>query len=238
MMYSPVIRRLQEASRFYFRGLKPPGMLYVTDGGVQDCTALMQLMRRRVERILLVLAASDPGDDLGVLRTAMDVAVASKLGCFYDPRDPRRDVKILLDEFKKDLHMPYLHLGIRYGWDGPSTSESFGRLIIVKNRLQEGFGQQPVRPLLTEEEIRGEQDMARPTLGKGKWGDMLEEDLGGYGCCDCCHTHCGNAGRKFPHLSFTGYMYLTPQLFSSLSRLGHDLSEAAIQAVTSPGRCG
>merc|ERR1719401_1853934 len=65
---SSFIRIVHQGTRFVYVGNQPPRMLYVTDGGVIDCTALVQLIRRRCRRILLVLAASDPEDDLGVLK--------------------------------------------------------------------------------------------------------------------------------------------------------------------------
>ena len=41
----------------------------------QDCTTLVQLMKRRCGRILLVLAANDLHDDFEVLRNVMDCAI-------------------------------------------------------------------------------------------------------------------------------------------------------------------
>ena len=52
---------------------------------------MYQLLRRRSARILLVLAASDPDDQLSVLRETMRLASDEKLASFYDPKDPRRD---------------------------------------------------------------------------------------------------------------------------------------------------
>merc|ERR1719188_959943 len=137
-MLSPIIRQFHQVTRFVFPGTKAPGLLYVTDGGVQDCTAIIQLMRRRCARILLVLANADPDDELLVLRTTMDGAVSLKLGSFYDPKDPKRDVKVLLEEYQRDKAIGFLHIGIRYGWEGAGACEekpALGTLVIVKNRL-------------------------------------------------------------------------------------------------------
>mmetsp|Transcript_45726 Transcript_45726/g.120842 ORF Transcript_45726/g.120842 Transcript_45726/m.120842 type:complete len:1100 (-) Transcript_45726:49-3348(-) len=177
LAFSPLVREMHQLTGFQFQGNHPPGLLYVTDGGVQDCTCLVQLMRRRCGRILLALAASDPDDELAVLRSAMDIAAKEKLGCFFDPEDPRRDVRILLEEYKADKEMPFLHIGIRYGWTEGSVGEqdweepvimlgesdvgpsfTHGELFVVKNRLPPSFERThmaKMQPLLTEEEIQG-----------------------------------------------------------------------------------
>ena len=55
---------------------------------VKDCTGVVQLMPRRYKRILLVLAASDHGDELVVLTSATADAQARTLGTVYNPVDP------------------------------------------------------------------------------------------------------------------------------------------------------
>jgi hypothetical protein len=234
LMFSPFLRQFHQATGFKFVGEQPPRLLYVTDGGVQDCTALVQLMRRRCERILLVLAAADPGDELLVLRSAMDMAVTEHLGSFYDPEDARRDVRILLDEYGKDKSSPYLHLGIRYGWSSAAEPEGLGQLFVVKNRLPPAFADRPAPPLLTEAEIvAGEAPALAP--GETPKKELKATELGGFGCCDCCHRRGCNCGRKFPHLTGANYLWLTPQLFSSLCRLGHELSGAAVARLAEEG---
>jgi len=226
---SPLLRQIQQATKYFYVGRRPPRMLYVTDGGVKDCTAIVQLMRRRCERILLVLAASDPNDELAVLKTAMEVAKSEKIGYFYDPKDPRRDVQVLFTSYKKDKSLPYLHVGISYCWDEKPTT---GHLFIVKNRLPPDFVAKEVQPLLTEEEIRGE-PVEREEAMPEEWKGITTDQLGPFGCCDCCHTNGLNCGPKFPHGSFTGYMYLTPQWINGLARIAHAVSEPAVERITS-----
>mmetsp|Transcript_93528 Transcript_93528/g.273875 ORF Transcript_93528/g.273875 Transcript_93528/m.273875 type:complete len:935 (+) Transcript_93528:84-2888(+) len=227
LMFSPQYRQVHQATMFHFQAERAPGLLYVTDGGVQDCTGVVQLLRRHCERILLVLAAADPHDELGVLRTAMDVAAAEKLAAFYDPEEPRRDVRELLEEFALDKAMPFLHIGIRYGWGSTRGAEiATGTLFIVKNRLPAALEKLPVEPLLTEEEIRSDSWGPRQAVADCEaLAGLQTSDLGGLGCCDCCHRRGCNCGGKFPHLTGANYLWLTPQLFSSLCRLGHELSE-------------
>ncbi|CAE8709444.1 unnamed protein product, partial [Polarella glacialis] len=228
LMASHVIRQWHQASRFIYRDTRGPCLLYVTDGGVQDCTGIVQLMRRRCERILLVLAAADPRDELAVLRTAMEHAADQKLGCFFDPSGDHRDLQILLEAYAEDKAKPYLHLRIRYGWGGlpHSRDQEFGDLFVVKNRSIPELHSIPVPPLLTEDKIKGRLDMTAQEVGEWR----LAKDLGGLGCCDSCH-HCCNCGPKFPHLTGTNYLWLTPTLFSSLCRLGRAVSGEAIHAL-------
>lgn len=234
---SPLVRQMQQVTRYFFVGEKPPRMLYMTDGGVKDCTSIVQLLWRRRKRILLVLAAADANDDLAVLKSAFEVAVKLKLANFYDPEDPRKDIDVLLNKFKEDQGMPYMHIGISYSWDAEPGST--GHLFIVKNRLPPDFNG-PVRRPLTEEEVLGSEDRdfegdESDDWDPDSWGALKTEDLGPFGCCDCCHTSGLNCGPKFPHGSFTGYLYLSPMWCSSLMRLGHDVSKPAIDQVCSSG---
>ena len=41
---------------------RPPTLVHITDGGLLDNTGVMQLMRRREERILLAYGGNDPKD--------------------------------------------------------------------------------------------------------------------------------------------------------------------------------
>jgi len=234
---SPFVRQLHQATKYCFIGdpprTPPPRMLYVTDGGVKDCTALVQLMRRRCKRILLVLAASDPHDDLGVLKTAMQVARKFKLGSFFDPANPKQDIEILLESYKIKKDMPYMHIGISYGWPAdPSIEhgeEEIGHLIIMKNRLPPEFAEDGCKPLLTNDEIMGAPCSCDIDE---KWQGIKQAELGPFGCCDCCHTNNLNCGPKFPHGTFTGYLYLSPQWANGLTRLAHAMSAEAVEAVT------
>jgi len=237
---SPLIRQIHQATKFFYVGDEPPGMLYMTDGGIKDCTGIMQLLRRRCPRILLVLSAADPNDELRVFRTMMGEVLRDKIASFYDPRDPRRSVDQLLDEFRTSKDMPFLHMGLYYEAterEAPAT----GKLVIVKNRLPRMFRGQPVQGLITAEEVSaglGSTATSRRDVSDEEgeaWGNMTTDQLGPFGCCDCCHTNGWNCGPKFPHGTFTNYLYLTPQWFNSLARLGHASAGRAIWEVTREG---
>jgi len=245
---SPMIRQVHQATRYLYVGERPPRMLYMTDGGVRDCTSIVQLLWRRCERILLVLAAADPHDELKVLIAAMSEAKRLELASFFDPDDPRRELKVLLDEYKRDTDRTYLRIGICYCWDEGYDGSQNGHLIIVKSRLPPSFAGQPVQPLLRESDFRVPPD-ERWTWSSSEgaddsdvegeaWRDLSTDQLGSLGCCDCCHTSGLNCGPKFPHGTFTGYLYLTPEWFNSLARLGYDLSAEAVALVQKPGSVG
>lgn len=210
-----------------------PAMIYVTDGGVQDCTGLMQLMRRRCKCILLILGFDDPNCGLAQLRWAMDLAVEQGLGWFYDMDDPRRSYKMILDDFKKDsFDKTFFRLGIRYGWEMNPAEEDHAELIIIKNRLLPNYPRQ-IKAHLTEDEIMGwygnpppEGSTAYPRPERG-WSNLEQHQLGG--CCfDCCQKLGCNCGGKFPH-NFTGFQCLTPQTFNSLCRLGYYMAADVTQ---------
>eukprot|EP00932_Pfiesteria_piscicida_P006957 SRR837773.1694.p1 GENE.SRR837773.1694~~SRR837773.1694.p1 ORF type:complete len:457 (-),score=64.71 SRR837773.1694:81-1250(-) len=177
-VHSPMIRQIHMAMRYYHVSEKPPSMIYVSDGGVQDCTGVLQLMLRRSGRILLVLAAEDPDDELHVLRETMRLAVARKLGAFYDPKDPRRDVSLLLDEFKDDKNQTFLHIGISYGWNRDEGTSAAGRaeghlrqtghLLVVKCRLPPSWAGELLEGPLTEAEVASTAMVpATETVGEG-----------------------------------------------------------------------
>jgi len=233
-LHSPAIRHLHMALRYYHTAEKGPSLMYVTDGGVQDCTGVYQLLRRRSARILLVLAASDPDDQLNVLRETMRLASDEKLASFYDPRDPRRDASYVLDDFKEVPERSHFVLGIRYDIQTGSCqygARLTGRLFVVKNRLPPSLENMPPEPLLTEEEILSKQH----AWGRQRWEDanLLQSDLAGC-CCDCCHVNMCNVGPKFPHIS-NANQCLTPQLFSGLCRLGYRLSAEAVNLIAAEG---
>jgi len=237
--FSPFLRQMQQATAFCYRGKHPPPMLYVTDGGCRDCCTLVQLMMRRQERILLVLAAADPHDDLDVFKKAMGMVKQLEYASFYNPEDPRLDVESMLAHFKFDKTMPYLHLGIAYP-EKENEGRKFGNLFIVKNRLPPGFEGKLVEPHLTQEEVEGkvqrgygQQPEGIKEFDREEWGKMTTDNLGPFCCCDFSHTKslC-NCGPKFPHGNFVNFMYMSPMWCSSLARLAYDVSEQVVNKVT------
>merc|ERR1711971_457728 len=104
-----------------------------------------------------------------------------------------------------------------------------GHLLLVKNRLPPALAEEPVRPLLTEAEIRGYKQSGELDWFHGS----NQTDLGAC-CCDCCHTHGLNCGPRFPNVPNVNQC-LTPQLFNSLCRLGFALSSEAVEVISRSG---
>eukprot|EP00929_Paragymnodinium_shiwhaense_P089057 TRINITY_DN49316_c0_g1_i2.p1 TRINITY_DN49316_c0_g1~~TRINITY_DN49316_c0_g1_i2.p1 ORF type:complete len:1033 (-),score=132.46 TRINITY_DN49316_c0_g1_i2:74-3172(-) len=245
LLHCPGIRFIHQATRFYHQAEVPPRLVYVTDGGLQDCCGLMQLCQRKSKRILLVLAADDPDDKLEVLRTSMRMVRKAKYASFYDPKDPRRDIQILIDEFQADSSILTLHLGIRYGWsdklskedsetptgapEAAATPDRHGHLVVVKYRVPPHLLHEPMRPLISEKLVMGESD----TDGDDDSLDgPPQTELGGC-CCDCCHVRGCNFGKTFPNIPTMNQCF-TPQLFNCMCRLGYNISSEAISLVTNP----
>jgi len=246
MAQSVWIRQLLQLTGYVFRGDHPPPTLYVTDGGCRDCITLRQMVLRRQEKILLVLAASDPNDDLEVVKKAMVIVQDVGLASFYDPRDPRKCLigdGGLLDEYKNDKSMATLHIGIGYPKTDTKPAKT-GHLYIVKNRLPPDQEEHHVEPHLTVEEMCGQVERGCCHCADGvkpfdpdDWDGMTTDKLGSFCCCDCMHTNgiWGNCGPTFPHGSFANFMYMTPIWCSSLARLGFDVSEEAVRLVSQKG---
>lgn len=233
LSFEPILRSIQQMSQFAHCGQQPPGLLYVTDGGAFDCTTLLQLTKRRCKRILLVLAAMDPDDEFGVLLAAFQEIVNLKIGSFYDPRNPHNCMEIMIEKFKEDRAATHMEVGISYGWE-VEPCEEHGTIWIVKNRMPEARRKEQRKlPNLLDEDTLLSTDEP-PSDDEREDVDLLETEMGGLGCCSCCHfgaCSC-NCGRKFPQLTATGYLWLTPEIFNSLCRLGHALSEKAIQDIS------
>lgn len=242
----PILQHLHQITRFYHCAENPPQMLYVGDGGAVDSSGVLQLLRRRCSRILFVLNEDDPHDRLPGLRKLIIAAIEEKLAAFYDPVDPRRDWKEVLQAFAEDKCMSFLHLGIRFGWEGdelgqgdegwPRQSGAMkprqnGHLVVIKNRIPENspFEKALVQPLLTKEEILGNKD-----LGKCRASGIRKADLGGFVCCcDACHgcQSLNDCGHRFPNAPIINQL-LTPQYMSELCRLGHAISADAVEFIT------
>jgi len=227
------LRRIHLITRYCHKSDQPPDMLYITDGGVQDCTGLLQLMKRRVPRILLVLADDDPEIKLVQLRRTMEMAMDQRmgpLGSFYDLTDPRRSYRMTLDNFARSG--TYFKLGIRYGWDLECGvgQDQLGVLYVVKLRIPVNYDVR-IPKYVTQKEVAPhlpvagcEEEDVDPS-----WAGIRQTDLGGC-CCDCCHLSGLNCGRKFPHIPSTTQC-LTPQHFNGLCRLGREISREAVDTL-------
>eukprot|EP00971_Amphidinium_carterae_P260276 5164061-Amphidinium_carterae.1 len=51
-----------------------------------------------------------------ITQVAVNRVLDMKLASFFDPNDPCNDINTLFDRFKHSADMPYLRIGIVYGW--------------------------------------------------------------------------------------------------------------------------
>uniref|UniRef100_A0A7S2VQK9 Uncharacterized protein n=1 Tax=Zooxanthella nutricula TaxID=1333877 RepID=A0A7S2VQK9_9DINO len=169
----------------------------------------------------------------------MEVSVQLKVASFFDPADPRQSLEVLFERFKSDPEMLTLHVGISYCFSDDSDAPG-GDLFIVKNRLPPSM-KGNVRPRVHHMEVAGggndsadmSDSMSDEDDDEDTFVDLRTDELGSFGCCDCCHVNGLNCGPKFPHGSFAGYLYLTPRWASSLMRLGYAVSREATHLVRS-----
>jgi len=236
LLHSQLIRTIHQVTGYYHKARWPPSLLYITDGMVEDNTGVMDLLRRRCERILLVYAGADNKDEFKFLRKILECAAAERLASIYDPADPRCDVGVALERYRKDVRAVYLRLDILYGWDCPPEERKLGHLFILKLHVPHDQQDMLAQPLLTEAEIRGEAGSGAEdasTCSESSEGSPLRSlrarDLSGC-CCDCCHRRGWRCGSMFPHPP-TGMQFLTPQVASTLCRLGHGISGDVVAAL-------
>lgn len=235
LVHWPLVNYIHQLTRFSHCDLVPPRLLYIMDGGIMDATGVMQLVRRRRERILFVLNEDDPKDNMPGLRKLFAAIQREELASLYDPDDPRRDAYEVLRMFQLDRRRTYLRLGILYG--SPETSDAkrqTGHLFVIKSRLPMGMERQPLRPRLSEAEIKGE-GVYSYTNGDHGSCCLREEELAGCSmCCDCCHQsvllNCTCGTSRFPNAPIMN-MFLTPMYLSSLCRLGYALSGEVVDSI-------
>eukprot|EP00928_Gymnodinium_smaydae_P009331 TRINITY_DN13478_c0_g1_i5.p1 TRINITY_DN13478_c0_g1~~TRINITY_DN13478_c0_g1_i5.p1 ORF type:complete len:1027 (-),score=175.28 TRINITY_DN13478_c0_g1_i5:273-2921(-) len=215
-----------------------PSLIAVSDGVLFDNTGVIQLLRRRCKRILMVYGKGGK-NSVAQLKKVAKTAAQEKLASIFDFKEPRRDLEATFDEFRRGrcgrcgapeaqveegrerceacgacwrTHgqvMNFLHLGILYGWPGGLPADA---------------------PLPHDDHI-GHLFFIQIRVPPSQYDEvalpLLEEDeimgLRSFGC---------NYPRAFPSPP-TAQQCLTPQVFSCLCRLGHCMSEEAITAAMS-----
>lgn len=231
LMYSMILRGFHQAPPTNLLQARPPTLLYVTDGMVIDNTGVIQLLRRRCKKILLVYGGGGK-NHLHFLEKIAEVAWEERIASFYNLSDSRTDYRDALQEFLDDDDIKRVCLGILYGTKGDPLGQTEGRLVVVKCREQKVLKEQHVQPLLSEEEITDTKDEFDWESSDDSLADLNATDLGG--CwCDWCHSHGFNwCCHRFPYAA-TSNQCLTPRFVSGLCRLGYQLSAGASDALFS-----
>jgi len=227
LLSSPLVRQFHMFLMNATTMEEPPMYLYLSDGGPIEDLGIVQLLRRHQRWILSIDVGDDPECRLLDLREAIHLAREERICSFFDPRDPRRDLEDVLQEYTNSKE-PFLHLGVLYTQVCGTTPEKVGDIFHTRMRLIED---RPVRGLITREEVMegSRADIDYP-LGDVKWSRL------GGACCRCCHTSrlvsstssclCG----AFPH-THTANQFFTAIQWANFCRLGSELTRPAIEAL-------
>ncbi|CAK0887327.1 unnamed protein product [Prorocentrum cordatum] len=260
-MASPLVRQIHMFLLLHRLGTSPPRYLYLTDGGPLEDLGVVQLLRRRRRWILSVDCGDDPACELLDLRNAIELARRERTCSFFDVEDPRRDLEVVLDEYAQGRE-PFLHLGVLYPAVPGGRSEEEGEIFHVRMRLLEQPGEEKtVQPEVSREEVmqtaarpchavprasrRADRDapLVQPAMmepielersvsrgarccAREAW-ELPRSQLGG-ACCECCH---GWVRGGFPH-THTANQFFTPLMWANFCRLGRELCEPAVQALS------
>eukprot|EP00439_Symbiodinium_sp_Y106_P060328 s1120_g8.t3 len=108
LQHSPLLRTLQQATRFYYQSPQPPGTVYISDGGVVDNTGVLSLLRRRCRRILAVYAGEEAqGKELKCIKKLlMHMHEDFEWAAFLDPGAIEVQIRFQTFESKEEAFRP------------------------------------------------------------------------------------------------------------------------------------
>ena len=222
-------------------GPEPPAMLHLSDGGHIENLAILPLLKRRLQRIMVVnggetVPDSSYGDDL---IHAMELA-RKKLNCCFlseNGSDVLRDIKEkFVNKAPRQQPRSYrfkVHYYEKDNEHGEDKKGDEGEVILIAPRHPENGIPQHRDRVIQEEDWRN-------IVGSGDWGpgpdlEAAEVDRLTGCCCECCHcdsccvcsctNKCCSCLRKccwgvFPQHS-TANQFFTPAMFSAYHREGY-----------------
>ena len=222
-------------------GPVPPAMLHLSDGGHMENLAILPLLKRRLQRIVVVNGGytetdSSYGDDL---IHAMELARKKLNCCFHSENgsDVERDIKEKFvnkapgqqpRSYRFKVH--YYEKDEEYGGDNIVGE---GKVILIAPRHPDnGIPQYPDR-------VIQEEDWST-IVGSGEWGpgpdlEAAKVDRLTGCCCECCHCDsccgcsCTNKYCSYLRKCFWGVFpqhktanqFFTPAMFSAYHREGY-----------------
>ena len=211
-------------------GPVPPAMLHLSDGGHIENLAILPLLKRRLQRIVVVnggetVPDSSYGDDLN---KALELA-RKKLNCCFlseNGSDVLRDIKEkFVHKAPKQQPRSYRFKVHYYEKENNNVGDDKvgeGEVILIAPRHpKNGIPQHPDR-VIQEEDWRN-------IVGTGEWGtgpDLEASEVDRLtGCCgECCHKSCCSwcswCCGSFPQHS-TANQCFTPAMFSAYHREGY-----------------
>lgn len=213
-------------------GLNPPPVLRLSDGGHFENLALLPLLDKKLEKIVIFDGSCNPGDDkyadslLHAIKTARQ-----KLHCSFtgmSGRDINEDIRVKFLKMKSQKRPRSYRFRVYY-YDEEDNKTSEGEILFVAPRhpsesmpLKREVTKQP-KPWDVFDVELGDPDHKK--WGKGPEIDKDEADRLTGCCCLCCHRNSCQYISKFllggfPH-HITANQFLTPDTFSAYHREGY-----------------
>ena len=212
---------------FVNKGPVPPAMLHLSDFGDVENLAILPLLKRRLQRIVVVDGGytktdSSYGDDL---IHAMELA-RKKLNCCFlseNGSDVLRDIKEkFVHKAPKQQPRSYRFKVHYYEKENNNVGDNEvgeGEVILIAPR-------HPDKGIQKTDRVIQEEDW-RNIVGSGKWGpgpdlEAAEVDRLMGCCCECCHCSCPSKCCRgdFPQHK-TANQFFTPAMFSAYHREGY-----------------
>lgn len=196
LLASPMIQQVQAALNYEANGTIHPPSLMLADGGLGDCTAVVELLKRRLGRILCVDSTNPDGSILNFESLLLSIRIAIHEKVAFDFRDAR---------------------------DGLGYTEALGRCAAQGDNVV--FLKATYPPTQKESEHPnaevGEVDIIVVKLAPDLGERRSRHDLLSRGCCcSCCHDdNCFVCCGIFPLLN-NANQFLTVEQCEELISLG------------------
>ena len=208
-------------------GPVPPAMLHLSDGGHIENLAILPLLKRRLQRIVVVnggetVPDSSYGDDLN---NALELA-RKKLNCCFlseNGSDVLRDIKEKFVNKAPGQQPRSYRFKVHYYEKGDEhigdSKVGEGEVILIAPRHPNKGIQQSKHEKKALQEVKYD-------LEAGKWGSdpylkAAEVDSLTGCCCECCHkSWCPSCCGVFPQHK-TINQFFTPTMFSAYHREGY-----------------
>ncbi|XP_078369692.1 uncharacterized protein LOC144653543 [Oculina patagonica] len=239
IVHVPFVRFMRQLLFVPNEGPSPPPVLRLSDGGHIENLAILPLLKKRLEKIVVVDGGHKVNDKEwgNSLLKALSLA-REKLHCSFiglDGRDVIEDVKETFVN-KPQGHQPRSYRFKVYYYEKKSIFEDGikvgeGEVLLLSPR-------HPDSGIKTQERVTWKEALRDidVDLEAGKWGlgpqiDSEEAERLTFCCCDCCH---GNSLRwlskalcgTFPQ-HITANQFFTPRMFSAYHSEGYN---ACVQA--------
>ena len=225
------VRFLRNLMRVVNKGLNPPALLRLSDGGHFENLALLPLLKMKLKRIVVVNGGNTPEDDYGEpLLYALNLA-RKKLHCSFTGMDGRDVNEDLRAKFLDTPNAPRSYkFKVQYystDWEGVEMKDKDeGEIIFIAPRRPQAK-QSGVQVTTWENVEQGILNDKQNEWGTGPELTKDEVDHLTWCCCECCHSNsktcqwlsdrlCGS----FPQHT-TANQFFTPAMFTAYHREGY-----------------